>query len=304
MVKSGRKERNQYIMGMNLFELDGVQEEIDQPVERNLMIVDGLNLSFRYKHRGQTDFGADYLKTVRSLAKSYQCVDTIITSDFKGSTFRKEIHPGYKAGRKEKFKDQTDEEKEQNAAFFQGFEECLELLRQAFPVLKFEGVEADDLAGYLVKELSPYYDNIWLISTDKDWNLLLKDNVHRFSYVTRREYTLENFYEEMGCDNPEEMITSQCLQGQTKDSIPGVKGIGVKKAYNILRQYGDTLDIVDQLPLPGKQKFIQELNASGEMLEMNLRLMDILTFCEAAINHPAPDNTVLIDEIIYELRNR
>ena len=291
-------------MAMNLFELDGVQEEMDQPVEKNLMLVDGLNLSFRYKHRGLSDFGADYLKTVRSLAKSYQCVDTIILSDFKGSSFRKEIHPGYKAGRKEKFKDQTDEEKEANAAFFQGFEDCLELCKQAFPVIKMKGVEADDLAAYITKEMEEEYDNIWLISTDKDWNLLLSPKVHRFSYVTRKEYNIDNFYDEMGCDTPVEMITSQCLQGQTKDSIPGVKGVGVKKAYTLLRQYGDVLDIIDQLPLPGKQKFIQTLNESGEMLEMNFRLMDLMTFCEEAINHPEPDNTMFVDEVLNEIRNR
>lgn len=291
-------------MGMGLFELDGVQEEMDQPVERNLMLVDGLNLSFRYKHRGQADFGADYLKTVRSLAKSYSAVDTIIISDFKGSSYRKEKFPEYKANRKEKFKDQTEEEKEQAAAFFKGYEECLELCSQAFPVIRLENVEADDIAAYITQEMYEYYDNIWLISTDKDWSLLLNDKVKRFSYVTRREYTLDNFYEEMGCDTPLEMITSQCLQGQTKDNIPGVKGIGVKKAYTILRQYGDVLDIVDQLPLPGKQKFIQELNASGEMLTTNLYLMDLLTFCTEAIQHPDPENLNYINRIIDELRIR
>ncbi len=291
-------------MGMGLFELDGVQEEMDRPTERNLMIVDGLNLSFRYKHRGQCDFGADYLKTVRSLAKSYDCVDTIITSDLKGSKYRKALYPEYKANRKDKFKDQSDEEKEQAAAFFQGFDECMDLCSQAFPVIRLEGVEADDVGAYLVEELEPYYDNIWLISTDKDWNLLLSEKVHRFSYVTRREYTLDNFFEEMGCDTPEEMITSQCLQGQTKDNIPGVKGIGVKKAYNILRQYGDTLDIVEQLPLPGKQKFIQELNASGDMLSLNVQLMDLKSFCREAITYGSHTNLPYIEEIVDGLRLR
>ena len=100
------------------------------------------------------------------------------------------------------------------------------------------------------------------------------------------------------------MITSQCLQGQTKDSIEGIKGIGVKKAYNILREHGDVLDIVDAIPLPGKQKFIQELNNSKELLELNFKLMDILTFCEEAINHPDENNLNIVDEVINGLRNR
>ena len=157
--------------------------------------------------------------------------------------------------------------------------------------------------SYITKEMANDYDNIWLISTDKDWNLLLTEKVHRFSYVTRKEYNLENFYDEMGTDDPIQMITGQCLQGQTKDNIIGVKGIGVKKAYSLLRQYGDVLDIIDQLPVPGTQKFIQELNASGELLELNFRLMDLMTFCEEAINHADPDNTILIDEVLNGLRN-
>lgn len=290
-------------MAKDLFELEGNYVDIDAPQERNLMIVDGLNLSFRYKHRGQVDFGADYLKTVRSLAKSYSAEDTIILSDYKGSSYRKAIHPGYKGERKEKFKDQSEEEKEKAAAFFSGFEECLDLCEKALPVVRMEGVEADDIAAYLVRELSEHYDNIWLISTDIDWNLLLKDNVHRFSYVTRREYTLENFYEEVGCDTPEQMVTSICLQGQKKDSVPGVDGVGKKKAYNILRQYGDILDIVDALPLPGKQKFIQKINEGGEMFMLNLQLLDLLTFCDEAIAHPDPDNINKLEELVDGLRN-
>lgn len=288
---------------MSLFELDGVQEEIDRPVENNLMIVDGLNLSFRYKHRGQNDFGADYLKTVRSLAKSYNATDTIILSDYKGSSFRKEIHPEYKGNRKEKYKDQTEEEKAQAAAFFEGFEECLELCAQAFPVLKLKGVEADDMAAYISKhpEVLEKYDNVWLISTDVDWDLLMTDKVHRFSYVTRREYTLDSFFEDHGADDPVQFITTKCLQGDKGDNIFGVKGIGVKKAYNLIRQYGDVLDILDQLPLAGSQKFIQELNASSDLLFLNLQLVDLNTFCEEAINHPDPDNINKINEVINGL---
>lgn len=293
-------------MGMGLFELDGVQEEMDQPVERNLMLVDGLNLSFRYKNRGQCDFGADYLKTVRSLAKSYSAEDTIILSDYKGSSYRKEIHPGYKASRKERYKDQTEEEAQQAQAFFQGYEECVELLNQAFPVLRFEGVEADDLASYICAhpDILEHYDNIWLISTDKDWNVLIRKNIKRFSYVTRKEYTLDNFYDEVGCDTPDQFVTSQCLQGQKKDDIPGVAGIGVKKAYTLLRQHGNILDIIDALPLPGNQKFIQELNNSGDTLMMAFQLMDIESFCVEAINHPDANNTDKIEEVISEILNR
>jgi hypothetical protein len=49
-----------------IFELDEMQG-FDDPCE-NLVLVDCLNLAFRYKHKGQTDFAADYLRTITSLA--------------------------------------------------------------------------------------------------------------------------------------------------------------------------------------------------------------------------------------------
>ena len=46
--------------------------------ENTLMIVDALNLAFRYKHSGATDFAEDYLRTVVSLQKSYKAKKVIL----------------------------------------------------------------------------------------------------------------------------------------------------------------------------------------------------------------------------------
>ncbi len=67
------------------------------------------------------------------------------------------------------------------------------------------------------------------------------------------------------------------------DNIRGVEGIGAKRGYNIIREFGNVLDIIDQLPLPGKQKYIQNLNASEELLYRNLILVDLPTYCVDAI---------------------
>jgi len=42
-------------------------------VSQTTLIVDALNLAFRWKHQGRTDFRYDYQRTVESLAKSYDC---------------------------------------------------------------------------------------------------------------------------------------------------------------------------------------------------------------------------------------
>lgn len=249
----------------------------------NLLIVDGLNLSFRWKHKGQTEFATDYLKTINSFAKSYSCQDIVTLSDLKGSKYRKELYPEYKGNRD--YSNQTEQEKEQAALFFDGYKRALELVdRSVVHLLQHLGIEADDFAACLVAALTDYYDNIWLISTDKDWDELLSPKVHRFSYASRKEFFFNhggegcNFFETHACDDPQQFIMMKCLKGDLSDNIRGVEGIGDKRAYSILRNYDTLLELIDDLPLPGKQKYIQNLNASEELLERNLELMDLHTF--------------------------
>lgn len=245
---------------MNILELE---DYTDYKEPDSLLIVDCMNLAFRYKHRGQTDFSADYLRTVDSLAKSYNCREVILTADFKYSKYRKDLSDDYKVDRKDKYKDQTEEEKKKAIEFFEGYETALEFMEIKYPLLRFKYVEADDLAAYLVKELEDKFEHIWLISSDRDWDLLLSDKVSRFSFVSRKEFTIDNFYEEHACDSPEQYISIKVLQGDTGDSVAGVAGVGAKRAYSLVREHGSAMDIYLALPLPGKQKFVQNLNASS-----------------------------------------
>ena len=64
--------------------------------EGTVMIVDALNLAFRWKHQGKTTFASDYIATVQSLAQSYSCEKIIITADQGSSSYRKNILPDYK----------------------------------------------------------------------------------------------------------------------------------------------------------------------------------------------------------------
>jgi len=256
---------------------------IPKKVDDTVLIVDALNLAFRWKHQGRSDFRYEYQKTVESLANSYKCGKVIIAADQGSSSYRKEVYPGYKQGRKDKFADQTPEEKAFFEEFFSEYEETLALLSESYTVLRYQGVEADDIAAHLVKNKNKYgLENIWLISSDKDWDLLIQPNVNRFSYVTRKEITADNWFDHYEVDQ-QSYITLKCLQGDAGDSVPGVPGVGPKRALGIIQEYGDVFSIHESLPLPGKQKFIQNLNEFGDDLLRNCELMDLLTYCDDAI---------------------
>ena len=247
------------------------------------LIVDALNLAFRWKHQGRTDFRYEYQRTVESLAKSYDCKNIIITADLGSSSYRKNINSEYKQNRKEKFAEQSEAEKMAFEEFIAEYEATLELLQEDHRLLRFRGVEADDIAAHLVKHRDAYdLEYIWLISSDRDWDLLIQENVARFSYVTRKEVTLDNWKTHYDV-SPEEYISLKCLTGDKGDNVPGIPGIGPKRALGLIKEYGDALNIYDACPIPGKYKYIESLNENYEQILQNYELMDLVTYCDDAI---------------------
>jgi 5'-3' exonuclease len=253
--------------------------------ENTLMIVDALNLAFRYKHSGATDFAEDYLRTVVSLQKSYKASKVILACDQGSSSYRKAIYPEYKQNRKDKFETQTEAEKAAFELFFEDFQKTLQHIQDntSYPVIKFQGVEADDIAAYIVnKKPKLLLENIWLVSSDKDWDLLVQPDISRFSYVTRKEVTFNNWHDHYDFE-PEDYISIKCLTGDSGDNVAGVPGIGPKRAVGLVNEYGSTYDIIASIPISGKYKYIEALNQCREQLMLNYQLMDLVTYCEEAI---------------------
>lgn len=270
-------------------------QELTQTNENTLLAIDGLNLAFRW--RDFDEFTNEYVKVVRSLAKSYKAGKIIIAADQGSSSYRKTIYPEYKQNRKEKYETQTEEEREKFERFFNAWEECLLILEQEFTLVRFPGVEADDIAGYIVRNKEKFnLEQVWLASSDKDWDLLVQSGVNRFSYVTRKETTVDNWSEHHDC-NREDYVFLKAIMGDSGDNIKGVQGIGPKRGLELITKYGSVYDIMDSIPLAGKQKYIQALNESGQLLELNMQLVDILTYCEDAINWDNQANTAKIDAL-------
>lgn len=277
----------------NIYELEMAQDVRGN----NILIVDSLNLAFRYKHTKRRDFAQDYYRTVTSLAKSYGAGRIILACDWGKSSYRKEIYPEYKADREEKVAQQTDQEKQEFQDFFEDYEKAMDYCRDSFMILKYQGVEADDIAAFLTHYV--YKDDpedIWLISSDKDWDLLLTDRVNRFSYVTRKEYTLENWSERY--EFPHEMSLDIKVLVGGKDNVTGIPQVGEKRAHTLLKTYEDAFTIYDSLPIPGKAVYIQNVNKYGEeRILRNMELIDKITYCKEAIGL---ENTKDIEEIIND----
>jgi DNA polymerase-1 len=271
--------------------------------EGTAMIVDCLNLGFRWKHSGDHNFLESYKQTIESLKKSYKAQYVILTCDSGSSSYRKNIYPLYKQNRKDKYETQTPEEQKAFEIFFNEFHRVMENyeLESNYPVLRFNKCEADDIGAYIVKKRKKLgLKKIVLISSDKDWDLLINPDVMRFSYVTRKEVTWSNWSDHY--DYPQEHhINIKCLMGDTGDNIPGIEGVGPKKAQTIVENYGSVIDIAEALPIDSRYKYMQNLNSFGsDALLTNYKLMDLLEFCEDALG---PNNCEIIERVLNEYIN-
>jgi len=247
---------------------------------KNLLLVDGLNLAFRYLHAKSKNWAADYLRTVSSLASSYEARKVVIATD-AGSSFRKQIDPQYKANRQAIRDKQTEEEANNFREFLEEFNKALTLAADSYLVLKYDGVEADDIIAY-ISLLELPFEHKWIVSSDKDLDQLVDDSTSRFSYITRKEITKAEWGTHY--DYPlEHHISIKVLMGDSGDNVPGVEGVGIKRAAALVKEYGSALDIHERLPLDGKQKFIANLNSFGDRLITNYELMDLREFCATAL---------------------
>lgn len=123
--------------------------------------------------------------------------------------------------------------------------------------------------------------------------MLVGEQVSRFSYVTRKEVTANNWHTHYSFPH-EDYISVKCLMGDTGDNVLGVEGIGPKRAQQLVEQYGSALDIVAELPIDSKLKYIKTLNQSGDRILLNYQLMDLVSFCQDALgNNTQHINTVL-----------
>ena len=71
--------------------------------------------------------------------------------------------------------------------------------------------------------------------------------------------------------------------GDSGDNVPGIPGVGPKRAADLIATYGDAMDIYDACPIAGKAKYIENLNANRQQILLNYELMDLPSYCEEAI---------------------
>ena len=253
-------------------------QEPDYSTYNNLLIIDANNLSYRWLQRpNYASFGADFIRTIQSLAKSYEAARTIVCFDFGKSYYRMNMHEEYKGTRK---KPQEEEEIKKYEDFFAVLNSLPEELDEE--VLKFRGVEADDVLAWITQNVSDRYDHTWVVSSDRDLYQLVDKNISIFNIFGRKEVTLQTLKEDFDV-TPYEYMLSRIIEGDKSDNILGIEGIGPKRAQALAREYKTLDNLLEALPIKGRAKYIQNLNAGYERLVRNEKLINLKEYCLEAI---------------------
>ena len=143
-------------------------------------------------------------------------------------TFRNEIYPDYKAHRPEAPEDLVPQ--------FALIRDAVEAFNVAS--VELSGYEADDVIATYAKQAKARGATVVIVSSDKDLMQLVTDDVIMLDTMKNRRMGVDAVFEKFGV-GPDKVIEVQALAGDSADNVPGVPGIGIKTAAQLIQEYGD-----------------------------------------------------------------
>src|SRR5918996_1550903 len=204
-------------------------------------------------------------KLLRDMPPDDRPTHLAIVFDKSEITFRNKLYPDYKAHRAPAPDDLIPQ---------------FALIREAvrafdLPCLEQVGFEADDLIATYVREACERGATATIVSSDKDLMQLVTDCVTMYDTMKDRRIGIPEVIEKFGVP-PEKVVEVQALAGDSTDNVPGVPGIGVKTAAQLIIEYGDLdtlLQRAGEIKQPKRRESLIE-HAEKARLSRQLVLLD------------------------------
>ena len=184
--------------------------------------------------------------------------------DTARKTFRSDIYPDYKANRPpppEELIPQFDLIREATRAF-------------NVPCIELAGYEADDLIATYARLARERGQQVTVVSSDKDLMQLVCEGVAMLDPVKNRTVGREQVIEKFGVP-PEKVIDVQSLAGDSTDNVPGVPGIGIKTAAQLIAEYGDLDTLLERAEEIKQPKRRQNLIEFAEQARVSRKLVTL-----------------------------
>src|ERR1700744_1295681 len=204
-------------------------------------------------------------KLLRDMPPDNRPTHLAIVFDKSEVTFRNKLYPDYKAHRPPAPDDLIPQ---------------FALIRDAvrafdLPCLEQIGFEADDLIATYARLATERGATTTIVSSDKDLMQLVTDKVVMFDTMKDRRIGIAEVIEKFGVP-PEKVVEVQALAGDSTDNVPGVPGIGIKTAAQLIVEYGDLetlLKRAGEIKQPKRREALIE-NAEKARISRQLVLLD------------------------------
>jgi DNA polymerase I len=204
-------------------------------------------------------------KLLRDMPPDNRPTHLAIVFDKSEITFRNKLYPDYKAHRPPAPDDLIPQ---------------FPLIREAvrafdLPCLEQGGFEADDLIATYAREAGERGATATIVSSDKDLMQLVTDKVTMFDTMKDRRIGIAEVIEKFGVP-PEKVVEVQALAGDSTDNVPGVPGIGIKTAAQLIVEYGDLETLLlraGEIKQPKRREALIE-NAEKARISRQLVLLD------------------------------
>jgi len=164
--------------------------------------------------------------------------------------------------------------------------------------LELEGYEADDLIAAYAKAAAAAGMPVTIVSSDKDLMQLVRPGVRMWDPIKQKAIEAAEVAEKFGVP-PEKVADVQALAGDSVDNVPGVPGIGIKTAAQLILEYGDLETLLERAGEIKQPKRRESLVQHAEMARISKRL--VLLDADApmpepldALNVREPDHARLV----------
>ncbi len=259
----------------------------DAAPEDELYLVDGSGFIFRayfamaYSGRGEMTnpdgvpvsavFG--FTQMLMKLLNDYHAPYIAVIFDPPGGSFRNNLYPEYKANRDAPPEDLIPQ---------------FPLVRDAtkafdIPAIEQPGYEADDLIAAYAKRAKETGKKVVIVSSDKDLMQLVDVDVRMLDPMKNKWIDRAAVIEKFGVP-PEKVTDVQALAGDSTDNIPGVPGIGIKTAAELINEYGDLHELLARAEEIKQPKRREKLIEHAE----NARISEKLVTLDANAPLPLP----------------
>ena len=200
------------------------------------------------------------------LSEDMEGENILVVFDAARTTFRNAIYKEYKANRSEPPEELVPQ---------------FDLIKKATTAiglksLEVENYEADDIIATYVKIARKENIETLVISSDKDLMQLIQDGVSLYDPMKNIKIGPEAVLEKFGV-LPDKVIDVQALAGDSSDNVPGVPGIGVKTASQLINEYGSLEKLLDNASSIKQEKRRESLLNNAELAIVSKKLVSLFS---------------------------